>query len=119
MCVLNCCTCSCGILRGIADLGISNAVARSAFVNQVSEDLCVGCELCIEYCQFDALTMDNIAHLDANRCLGCGVCVPCCPDGALGLIRRPIQEIEPTPVNEIAWLKERAAARGLNLGSVL
>lgn len=117
--ICNCCTCSCGILRGIAELGFANAVAHSAFINQVDEDLCVGCELCVEYCQFDALTMDNIARVDAIRCVGCGVCVPSCPDGALGLVRRPSQEIETTPVDEIAWLQERAAARGLDLGSVL
>ncbi|TET80654.1 MAG: 4Fe-4S ferredoxin, partial [Anaerolineales bacterium] len=35
--ICNCCTCSCGILRGMADLGIANVVARSAFVNQVDE----------------------------------------------------------------------------------
>ena len=39
----NCCTCSCGVLRGIAELGIANAVARSAFVNTVDEDLCNAC----------------------------------------------------------------------------
>jgi hypothetical protein len=47
--ICNCCTCSCGILRGIADLGIANAVARSAFVNTVDESLCLGCEDCLEY----------------------------------------------------------------------
>jgi electron transport complex protein RnfB len=31
--ICNCCTCSCGILRGMAELGIANVVASSAFVN--------------------------------------------------------------------------------------
>ncbi|MDP2777192.1 MAG: hypothetical protein Q8O48_06090, partial [Anaerolineales bacterium] len=35
--ICNCCTCSCGILRGMAELGIANVVARSAFVNQIDE----------------------------------------------------------------------------------
>ena len=44
--ICNCCTCSCGILRGIAEFGMANAVARSAFVNTVDADLCLGCGLC-------------------------------------------------------------------------
>ena len=35
--ICNCCTCSCGILRGMVDLGIANVAARSAFINQVDE----------------------------------------------------------------------------------
>ena len=117
--ICNCCTCSCGVLRGIADLGIANVVAHSAFINQVDEELCVGCELCVEYCQFEALTMDTIASVVASRCIGCGVCVPFCPEGALGLVRRPLDEIVHTPEDEYAWLSERAAVRGLDLGSIL
>ena len=37
--ICNCCTCSCGILRGMAEFGIANTVARSAFINQVDTDL--------------------------------------------------------------------------------
>jgi len=117
--ICNCCTCSCGILRGIAELGIANAVARSAFVNQVDEALCVGCEICVEYCQFGALSLLGVAQVDALRCVGCGVCVPACPDGALGLVRRPEMEIETPPLSEMEWLRERAAARGIDLSQVL
>ncbi|NTU75818.1 MAG: 4Fe-4S binding protein, partial [Anaerolineaceae bacterium] len=77
--ICNCCTCSCGILRGIAELGIANAVARSAFTNQVDEALCVACDACVEYCQFGALSLLGVAQVDSMRCVGCGVCVPACP----------------------------------------
>ena len=40
--ICNCCTCSCGILRGMAELGIANVVASSPFVNTVQEVLCTG-----------------------------------------------------------------------------
>lgn len=117
--ICNCCTCSCGILRGMAELGIANVVARSPFVNQVDEDLCYGCELCLEYCQFDALTLeDDLAVVNEVRCVGCGVCVPSCPDGALVLVRRPADEISPTPGSETDWLQERALARGIDLSAV-
>jgi len=117
--ICNCCTCSCGILRGIAELGIANAVARSAFTNQVDEALCVACELCVEYCQFGALSLLDVAQVDALRCVGCGVCVPACPEGALGLVRRPEMEVEAPPISEMEWMRQRAAARGIDLNQVL
>jgi len=118
--ICNCCTCSCGILRGMAELGIANVVASSPFVNQVDEKLCVGCELCPDYCQFHALALDGgLAVVSEIRCVGCGVCVSSCPEHALGLVRRPAAEVRATPADEMVWLRERANARGLDLRSVM
>jgi Na+-translocating ferredoxin:NAD+ oxidoreductase subunit B len=120
--VCNCCTCSCGILRGMSEMGIANVVARSAFVNTVDDDLCQGCETCIDYCQFDALALATDALLikiNTTRCVGCGVCVPACPDEALVLVRRPEDEVMSIPSTEHDWLNERAEARGLDIKGVL
>jgi Na+-translocating ferredoxin:NAD+ oxidoreductase subunit B len=117
--ICNCCTCSCGILRGIAELGIANAVARSAFVNQVEAALCVACEDCLEYCQFGALSLQEVVQVDSLRCVGCGVCVPACPEAALGLVRRPDVEVAAPPMGEMEWLQQRATARGIDLSQVL
>lgn len=117
--ICNCCTCSCAILRGMADLGVANIIARSAFVNQVDETLCTGCGLCVEHCQFEALSLEDIVSVDGIRCVGCGLCVSACPDEALSLVRRPDEEILPPPVTEADWRAERAAARGLDLCEVL
>jgi ferredoxin len=117
--ICNCCTCACAVLRSIADLGIANVIARSAFVNQVDQTLCTGCGLCVEHCQFEALRLEDVVSVDAIRCVGCGVCVPVCPDEALSLVRRSDEEILPTPVTESDWRVERAAARGLDLHQVL
>jgi H+/Na+-translocating ferredoxin:NAD+ oxidoreductase subunit B len=111
--ICNCCTCSCGILRGMASLGIANVIARSAFVNTVNEILCNACENCLSYCQFDALMMDDIVQVNSTRCVGCGVCVPACPTEALTLVRRPEGEILPIPETLSDWRAKRAAARGL------
>jgi ferredoxin len=111
--VCNCCTCSCGILRGMAELGIANVVARSSFVNQVDEEICNGCENCIKSCQFDALSMDGLlSTVDTVRCVGCGVCVLACSTGALHLSRRPEEEVLQVPVNHSEWNTQRGAARG-------
>jgi H+/Na+-translocating ferredoxin:NAD+ oxidoreductase subunit B len=117
--ICNCCTCSCGILRGLADLGMANVIARSAFVNQVDETLCGACGLCIERCQFNALALDAVAQVDRARCVGCGVCVTACPEGALALVRRPDAEVLPPPATGDDWLAARAAARQLDLLKVL
>jgi ferredoxin len=117
--VCNCCTCSCGILRGIADLGIANVVARSAFVAQVDEGACVGCDLCLDRCQFGALSLDGTARVDESRCVGCGVCAPACPEKALILVRRPTEDVLQPPQTEAEWRRARAEARGIDLGAVL
>jgi electron transport complex protein RnfB len=119
--ICNCCTCSCGILRGMADLGIANVVARSSFVNAVERDLCSGCEECIDFCQFDALALDDefIVSVDGVRCVGCGVCVPNCPDHALSLARRPEEEIKAPPTTMIDWGMQRAVERRIDLSRIL
>jgi len=120
--ICNCCTCSCGILRGMADLGIANVVARSAFVNVVDPDECNACEICIEYCQFNALSLDPgdpYIQINETRCTGCGVCVPNCPDEALTLIRRPEEDVRPIPATHDDWMQERAETRGIDLNIVL
>lgn len=117
--ICNCCTCSCGVLRGLAELGLANVIARSAFVNQVDEDACGGCGLCVDLCQFTALTLDQVVRVDDLRCAGCGVCVPACPENALRLVRRPEADVLPIPASEAEWQAERAAARGLDLTKVL
>jgi electron transport complex protein RnfB len=111
--ICNCCTCSCGILRGMAELGISNVVAQSAYINKVDETLCSGCEDCVKLCQFDALHVDGVATVDEVRCVGCGVCVLTCSTGALGLIRRPEEETLKIPPTLSDWGTQRSASRGL------
>jgi H+/Na+-translocating ferredoxin:NAD+ oxidoreductase subunit B len=117
--ICNCCTCSCGILRGMAELGIANVVASSAFVNSVDENLCNACGLCVEYCQFDALAVDQMASVNRSKCVGCGVCVSACSEEALSLVRRPEEEIKPVPVNIIDWGMQRAQDRGIDLSTLL
>jgi electron transport complex protein RnfB len=117
--ICNCCTCSCGILRGMAELGIANVVASSAFINTVDETVCNACGLCVENCQFTALTLGDFAVVDRMRCVGCGVCVNACPDHALVLVRRPEEEVKPVPVTMADWGRQRAEQRGIDLSSLL
>lgn len=117
--ICNCCTCACGLLRGMSELGLANVIAKSAFVNEVDEGLCIGCGICVESCQFDALTVEGVARVDVVRCVGCGVCALACPEGALHLVRRPEEEVIAPPADEEAWMVKRATARGIDLDEVL
>jgi electron transport complex protein RnfB len=120
--ICNCCTCSCGILRGISEFGLANAVARSAFVCVVDVESCAGCETCVPNCQFDALALDDdtgVMSVNRTRCVGCGVCALNCPDDVLSLVRRPDDEIKPVPATQYEWGMARATARGLNLDDIL
>ena len=97
----------------MAELGIANVVARSAFINQVDETICGGCEDCITSCQFKALSMDDmLAKVNSVRCTGCGVCVLTCPTVALGLVRRPDDEVMQIPQTLEEWGAQRIAERG-------
>ena len=110
--ICNCCSCSCGILRGMAEFGHLNAVGRSDFIAEVDESLCTGCSICVDRCNFHALTIkDNICTLDTVRCYGCGLCVSTCPTGALHLKLKPASEIELPPTNESDWMNERSKSR--------
>ncbi len=117
--ICNCCTCSCGVLRGLAELGVADVVARSPFINQVDAEACVACGSCVEQCPFGALKVEDVAIVDPVRCTGCGVCTMACPEDALYLVRRSAGEVEPIPETQLAWRAQRAAARGIDLARVL
>lgn len=114
----NCCTCACGFLRGLSELGLANVIARSDFVCVVDEDLCAGCRDCVERCSFGALTVDTVAHINTTRCAGCGQCHIACTTSALSLIRRPSADQLTPPATEDEWRLARAASRGLDLAAV-
>ena len=86
-----CCSCCCINAKmlthgsvGIANLGHSNRM--SGVTIKVNEDLCVGCEECLQACKFRGMEMvDDIAQVNQNRCLGCGRCEQVCPNDAISI----------------------------------
>ncbi len=112
--ICNCCSCSCGILRGLTEYGHLNAVGRSDFFVEIDHESCTGCGACIERCQFKALEIndeDGLCHVDLVRCFGCGICISACPAEALSLKQKPSSEIEPPAETESEWRENRAKAR--------
>lgn len=102
----------------MSEKGIANVVANSSYINVVDEDICNGCEDCIEYCQFDALVLEDfLMTVHPLRCVGCGVCVQHCDTGALSLELR--EERVVPPKTEMDWMSARATARGKDMNQVL
>jgi ferredoxin len=112
--ICNCCTCCCGVLRGIAEFHIPTAAAHSSFRMVVAPEICIGCGECVDRCPFGALSVpDDIAIIEKSRCMGCGQCVFACTVDALYLERRPADEITPLPDNLLDWMAKRSENRGL------
>lgn len=109
--ICNCCMCCCGIMRGIAEFGIMNAVAHSDFQISITSENCNLCGLCVDRCQFNVLSiLDTKLYTDLQRCVGCGLCVLSCPTEALQLQRRNSEEILVPPANIRDWRKQRDSA---------
>jgi electron transport complex protein RnfB len=96
----------------MVEYGSENSIARSDFYAQVDEDLCTGCESCLERCQFHAMSMvDGLCRVDRKACYGCGLCISACETGALSLIQKSREELAPPPADDAAWRERRAALR--------
>ena len=42
---------------------------------------CVGCELCVNVCKFEAIALNEygVAEVNEDKCIACGKCVRECP----------------------------------------
>lgn len=109
--VCSCCTCGCGLLRGIAEAGIANVVARSSYAAEVDEEICIGCGECEDGCQFTAITVDATAVINPAKCVGCGICARSCPEQAITLHLRPREDVLEIPDTQQDWLADRKENR--------
>jgi len=110
--ICNCCTCCCGIMRGVAEFGIPTAVARSDFLTFVDDTRCTGCGECVERCPFHALSVPELLGVvDEARCMGCGLCASACSTEALHLERRAVGERVSPPADLGEWRVLRDAQR--------
>ena len=85
--ICNCCKCCCAAMSAFR-VGVP-IIAPSGYVSEIGED-CNGCGQCIDFCQFEALTLkDERAEVIYDKCMGCGVCETKCPIDAISLKRDP------------------------------
>lgn len=100
MCV--CCGCCCGVLVTAKQFPRPAEFYFSNYYAQSDPDRCNGCEICLERCQMDAITMvDNRSTVNLDRCIGCGNCVATCETEAMVLCKREIETIPPKDRNEL------------------
>jgi Fe-S-cluster-containing hydrogenase component 2 len=115
--VCNCCSCCCGILRGVKQFKAPYILAKSNFVAAIDQDSCAACGVCAdERCPMDAIVeTDGSYSVLEERCIGCGVCTPTCPTESIKLGRRPDSQQDQPPSNLIEWNAKRAASRGIEI----
>ncbi|WII08403.1 4Fe-4S binding protein [Methanomassiliicoccales archaeon LGM-DZ1] len=49
----------------------------------IVSDNCVACGACADACPSGAISVDDIAVIDAGKCTDCGACIDACPSEAI------------------------------------
>ncbi len=79
------------------------SINLSPFVAVVDTDKCQGHALCVNECEYNAITIHDkgvgesgvkIASVDPSACVGCGACVAVCPEQAIQVQGYDINKLE-------------------------
>ncbi len=109
----SCCGDCCGMLRSLKMQESPAEAVKSNYFARIDEDLCTGCEICLDRCQMDAIEMtDGIAEVLLKRCIGCGLCVTTCDVEAVSLVRKSEKSLYLPPQNGMETYMRIAQARG-------
>jgi len=85
----SCCGCCCGILSLQKMIPNPAKYWTCTYQAIVDQELCEGCETCIEKCQVNAVILkEGFAYINLKRCIGCGNCVLFCPNQAISLKKK-------------------------------
>ncbi len=96
--ICNCCACCCGAIK-LHKNGIP-MLAHSGYSPRFEPERCNGCGLCVQSCQFDALSIRaGRAEVNPRLCMGCGVCA--------GRCARKAVRMEPDPGRGVPLEPER------------
>jgi len=112
--VCNCCTCCCGILRGLSLMRNPRAFAKSNYQPVIDYQECKKCRSCVRICPFKALTFhfghksdlsDEKVVFNSDLCIGCGLCASACPNDVIKLVK--VKDEVPEVRGKDAWMKVR------------
>ena len=117
MFVCNCCSCCCGVLRGMRLYNAPHLMTKSNYHAAINQETCASCGVCAdERCPVKAITeTDDGYKVQQDRCIGCGVCVPTCATDSITLERKPEAVHEAPPDHLMDWYFKRAASRGTKI----
>ncbi|MBW1944844.1 MAG: 4Fe-4S binding protein, partial [Deltaproteobacteria bacterium] len=95
----------------------ASKVLNSYYYAEIDPDECTLCGVCAdERCQVNAIEeSDGVNQVIQERCIGCGLCISTCPSEAIRLVRKQPEELVPPPKDEMAWFDERARQRGVDI----
>jgi len=115
--VLNICLCCgdcCQILKSIKRQPKPAEFVHSNYYAAVRSENCVGCKICLDRCQMDAIRLNNdISEIDLSRCIGCGLCVTTCTNQAIDLIRKNEKDCYVPPADTTETYMRIVQERGL------
>jgi electron transport complex protein RnfB len=113
----NCCGDCCGVLRGLKQMPKPAEMVYNNYWAVVEADECTACEMCLDRCQMEAITMgeDELAVVDSDRCIGCGLCVTTCPTEAIQLVLKPEELWKAPPKDGKELIALTAEKRGTSL----
>ncbi len=107
----SCCGDCCAVLLSLKKFPKPAEMVFSNYIARVS-DMCTACGACADMCQMDAITLRDIAEVNADRCIGCGLCAINCPVEAIALIQKNDTKKLP-PKNSAEQMMEMAKMRGV------
>jgi len=74
-------------------------VNSTNYLSVIDRNKCTGCEICVQRCPVDAISMDaeGLAVRTESYCIGCGICARFCPSEAISLLEGMRRVYVPPP----------------------
>jgi Na+-translocating ferredoxin:NAD+ oxidoreductase subunit B len=111
----NCCGDCCAPLGAVKKFPKPAELVFSNYQSAINGENCTGCEICLDRCQMEAITMnkEGVAQVDLDRCIGCGLCVTKCPSDAIVLMPKPDANRRIPPATSMDQMMQIAKNRGV------